>query len=217
MCGCTLQSGRHGTTAGDLGQKGARGRMDPRTEAELVAGRGLQGDATQGGRRQVTIMSWERWTALTRDLVGWARAGRSSRKLAGGRRGPRRQPGARPSHRRRAHPHLRRNAAVPADGRRVSGAAGGLVASLGRRCLWRGARGGRDSRGLARLLGAGNDGRGRRHRPKNAIGSHSVNDAACGLTSSRFFAGASGRSTRGTDTCAPVARAAIIRSRSLGS
>jgi MOSC domain-containing protein YiiM len=47
-----------------------RGRMDPATAATLVAGRGMQGDATQGGRRQVTIMSLDRWTALTGHLPG---------------------------------------------------------------------------------------------------------------------------------------------------
>lgn len=47
-----------------------RGPMDAIPAAMLVAGRGLQGDATQGGRRQVTIMSRDRWTALTAHLPG---------------------------------------------------------------------------------------------------------------------------------------------------
>jgi MOSC domain-containing protein YiiM len=47
-----------------------RGPMDPADTAELVAGRGLRGDATQGGRRQVTIMSLDRWQALTAHLPG---------------------------------------------------------------------------------------------------------------------------------------------------
>lgn len=46
------------------------GPMDAAAAATLVAGRGLQGDATQGGRRQVTILSLERWTALTAHLPG---------------------------------------------------------------------------------------------------------------------------------------------------
>ena len=36
--------------------------MDPQTSAVLVAGRGLDGNANQGGRRQVTILEEERWT-----------------------------------------------------------------------------------------------------------------------------------------------------------
>ncbi len=47
-----------------------RGPMDAVPAATLVAGRGLTGDATQGGRRQVTIMSRHRWTALTAHLPG---------------------------------------------------------------------------------------------------------------------------------------------------
>jgi len=47
-----------------------RGPMDAADAAELVAGRGLRGDATQGGRRQVTIMSLDRWQALTSHLPG---------------------------------------------------------------------------------------------------------------------------------------------------
>jgi MOSC domain-containing protein YiiM len=39
-----------------------RGPMDPQTSAILVAGRGLEGNANQGGRRQVTILQEERWT-----------------------------------------------------------------------------------------------------------------------------------------------------------
>ena len=36
--------------------------MDPQTSAVLIAGRGLDGNANQGGRRQVTILEEERWT-----------------------------------------------------------------------------------------------------------------------------------------------------------
>lgn len=40
-----------------------RGVMDPLRSAELVAGRGLLGNANQGGRRQVTIIEQESWEA----------------------------------------------------------------------------------------------------------------------------------------------------------
>jgi MOSC domain-containing protein YiiM len=38
-----------------------RGPMDPRKAATLVAGRGLAGNANQGGRRQVTLLAEEGW------------------------------------------------------------------------------------------------------------------------------------------------------------
>jgi MOSC domain-containing protein YiiM len=38
-----------------------RGPMDDRRRARLVAGRGIEGNADQGGRRQVTIISLDRW------------------------------------------------------------------------------------------------------------------------------------------------------------
>jgi MOSC domain-containing protein YiiM len=37
------------------------GPMDPVAEAELVAGRGIVGNADQGSRRQVTVISEEAW------------------------------------------------------------------------------------------------------------------------------------------------------------
>jgi MOSC domain-containing protein YiiM len=42
--------------------------MDPVREAMLVPGRGIEGNANQGGRRQVTIITRERWDELMRDL-----------------------------------------------------------------------------------------------------------------------------------------------------
>lgn len=46
------------------------GVMDARESGELVEGRGLTGDATKGGRRQVTILALDRWRALTAHLPG---------------------------------------------------------------------------------------------------------------------------------------------------
>jgi MOSC domain-containing protein YiiM len=44
------------------------GPMDPRERARMVAGRGLEGNADQGGRRQVTILSRETWQHVTAPL-----------------------------------------------------------------------------------------------------------------------------------------------------
>lgn len=44
--------------------------MDPVQRARLVAGRGLEGNANQGGRRQVTLLEREVWEELTGGLGG---------------------------------------------------------------------------------------------------------------------------------------------------
>ena len=41
-----------------------RGSMDAANRATLVAGRGIVGNADQGGKRQVTIVDLERWQEL---------------------------------------------------------------------------------------------------------------------------------------------------------
>ena len=45
-----------------------RGPMDAATRATLVAGRGLAGNANQGGKRQITLMVQERWTELMSEM-----------------------------------------------------------------------------------------------------------------------------------------------------
>jgi MOSC domain-containing protein YiiM len=45
-----------------------RGPMDPVDEANLVAGRGIERNANQGGKRQVTLIEQEIWEELMRDL-----------------------------------------------------------------------------------------------------------------------------------------------------
>lgn len=47
-----------------------RGPMDASPTATLVAGRGLAGNADQGGKRQVTILAREAWEQVTAALPG---------------------------------------------------------------------------------------------------------------------------------------------------
>jgi len=49
-------------------KRAAGGKMDPAAAAEAIAGVGLAGNADQGGRRQVTIISRAAWDAVTDDL-----------------------------------------------------------------------------------------------------------------------------------------------------
>ena len=46
-------------------KRARRGKMDPVQRAELIAGKGIIGNANQGGRRQVTIIEKEVWEART--------------------------------------------------------------------------------------------------------------------------------------------------------
>jgi MOSC domain-containing protein YiiM len=45
-----------------------RAPTEPVPHAKLVAGKGIEGNADQGGRRQVTIIALERWTELMTEL-----------------------------------------------------------------------------------------------------------------------------------------------------
>ena len=49
-------------------KRARRGLMDPVPAAELIAGKGIVGNANQGGRRQVTIIEQEVWDRLMREL-----------------------------------------------------------------------------------------------------------------------------------------------------
>ena len=46
-----------------------RGPMDSAQRARVVAGKGLVGNANQGGKRQVTIVSNKHWTEITAPLL----------------------------------------------------------------------------------------------------------------------------------------------------
>lgn len=45
-----------------------RGPMDPAKKATVVAGKGIVGNANQGGKRQVTIVSSKHWEEVTAPL-----------------------------------------------------------------------------------------------------------------------------------------------------
>jgi MOSC domain-containing protein YiiM len=49
-------------------KRAKRGPMDPALAGVLVAGRGLVGNANQGGRRQVTIIEEERWAEAIAEI-----------------------------------------------------------------------------------------------------------------------------------------------------
>jgi MOSC domain-containing protein YiiM len=49
-------------------KRSKRGPMDPAQQAELIADRGIRGNADQGGRRQVTIIEREAWDAMMSEL-----------------------------------------------------------------------------------------------------------------------------------------------------
>jgi MOSC domain-containing protein YiiM len=53
-----------GRVVGIFVKRAHGGRMDPHPTAALESGRGLEGNADHGGRRQVTLLSQERWDEL---------------------------------------------------------------------------------------------------------------------------------------------------------
>jgi MOSC domain-containing protein YiiM len=57
-----------GRLAGIFIKRAHGGRMDPHDIASLEAGRGLSGNADRGGRRQVTLLSSERWGELMQQV-----------------------------------------------------------------------------------------------------------------------------------------------------
>ena len=57
-----------GTVAAIWVKRARRGPMDAVLRAELVAGRGIAGNANQGGRRQVTLIEAEVWAEMMAEL-----------------------------------------------------------------------------------------------------------------------------------------------------
>jgi MOSC domain-containing protein YiiM len=57
-----------GTLVAIWRKRARRGPMDPALAGELVPGRGLAGNADQGGRRQVTLIEDEVWASLMGEL-----------------------------------------------------------------------------------------------------------------------------------------------------
>ena len=49
-------------------KRAKKGPMDPATHAELIAGRGIVGNANQGGHRQVTLIECEAWDRMMAEL-----------------------------------------------------------------------------------------------------------------------------------------------------
>ncbi len=45
-----------------------RGPMDPVNDAQLIAGRGIVGNANQGGKRQITLIDEARWREAEEEL-----------------------------------------------------------------------------------------------------------------------------------------------------
>lgn len=58
----------NGRLVGIFLKRGHGSTMDPQLTAVLEPGRGLAGNADRGGRRQVTIVSQERWHELMREV-----------------------------------------------------------------------------------------------------------------------------------------------------
>lgn len=62
-----------------------RGKMDPADAVDLKAGRGIVGNADQGGKRQVTLIEEEVWGELMRTLgAGASPAARRANLLVSG-------------------------------------------------------------------------------------------------------------------------------------
>jgi hypothetical protein len=133
-------------------KRAKQGPMDAVEDARLDAGRGIRGNANRGGRRQVTIISAERWQAICAALgAGIPPSTRRANLLVSGlelenTRGRILRVGA---------TRLRINGEPPllADGRGAGRTSGGDGATLGRRRLRRSHRRRRDPHGRRSRMG----------------------------------------------------------------
>jgi MOSC domain-containing protein YiiM len=66
--GESAETGRAGRLRAIWIKRFKRGPMDSRQAAVLVAGRGLEGNANQGGRRQVTLLDEDGWAAAMAEM-----------------------------------------------------------------------------------------------------------------------------------------------------
>ncbi len=64
----TDNTGRDGTLVAIWIKRAAAGPMDAADAARMVKGRGMVGNADQGGRRQVTVLAAEAWSSVCADL-----------------------------------------------------------------------------------------------------------------------------------------------------
>jgi MOSC domain-containing protein YiiM len=78
--GESAEAGRAGRLRAIWIKRFKRGPMDSRQAAVLVAGRGLEGNANQGSRRQVTLLGEEGWAEALCELGDAARLPPSSRR-----------------------------------------------------------------------------------------------------------------------------------------
>ncbi len=114
--------------------------MDPEGSALLEAGRGLAGNTDRGGRRQVTLLSSERWDELMAEVGASLEPQARRANLVVSGIDLENTRGRVPAHRQLPSADQRRNAAVRVDRRSRGGSARGDGPSVGRGRVWRSPR-----------------------------------------------------------------------------
>ncbi len=111
------------------------GPMDSQESAELLPGTGLKGNADRGGRRQVTLVSLERWEELMNQVGADLGPERAAGKPGPLQRRPREQPRTGALHRLLAPSHRGRDPPLRADGGGGPRTSASDEGALGRRRL----------------------------------------------------------------------------------